>query len=185
IEQGFRGLNSFLAREELGEGQREAWGAIQPDFMGGEYLPSLEAGEVEIVRISLVSVTADQISVRARRVDGFIRYSVASEYDDVEDMRYRLAFDQSERPLTLAELVQLIDGAYIPENIFPGGLITEPLELNYDSGADLDSLMGFISIDSPFYPELATYYARVVEEWVNAHSPDDDEDWNSGVLVAM
>jgi len=99
IEQGFRGLNRFLAREELDEEQREAWGAIHPAFMGGEYLPSLKEGEVEIVRISLASVTADQISVRANRADRFIRYTVTSEYDDVEDMRYRLPFDQSERPL--------------------------------------------------------------------------------------
>ena len=153
--------------------------------MGGEYLPSLEAGEVEIVRFSLASVTADQISVRASRADELIRYRVASEYDDVEEMRYRLPFDHSERPLTLAELVQLIDGAYIPGNSYPGGLVIEPLELNYDSGADLDSLMGFIFIDSRFYPELATYYEQGIEEWIEAHRPDDDEDSNSGVIVAI
>ncbi len=175
-EQGFTGLNAFLAREELDEGEREAWGAMHPDFMGGEYLPSLEEDEVEIVRVSLASVTADQISVRARPADGFIRYRIASEYDDDEDMRYQLPFDQSKQPLTLAELVQLIDGTYIPGNTYPGGLVIEPLELNYDSGGDLDSLLGFISIDSQFYPELATYYERVVEEWVEAHRPDDDEE---------
>jgi len=72
--------------------------------------------------------------------------------------------------------VQLIDGAYIPGNTCPGGLVIEPLELNYDSGADLDSLLEFISIDSQFYPELATYYEQVAEEWVEAHRPDDDEE---------
>ena len=133
-------------------------------------------GEVEIVRISLASTTADQISVRARPADGLIRYSVASEYDDVEEMGYRLPFDQSERPLTLAELVKLIDSSYLPGNTYPGGIVIEPLELNYDSDADLDSLMGFVSIDSRFYPELATYYEHVIEEWIDAHRSDDDED---------
>jgi hypothetical protein len=54
----------------LTEEDRKAFGRIHPMFMGGEYLPELKEGEVEIARISLESVTADQISVRARRTLG-------------------------------------------------------------------------------------------------------------------
>jgi hypothetical protein len=48
--------------------------------MGGEYLPPLEERETEIARISLASVTADQISVRARHVREGIIYSIVDEY---------------------------------------------------------------------------------------------------------
>ena len=49
-------------------------------FMGGEYLPPVKKGEVEIARISLESVSGDQISVRARRSGGRISYSIVDEY---------------------------------------------------------------------------------------------------------
>lgn len=40
------------------------WG---PSWMGGEYLPDSEPGEVEIARIVLQSTTMDVFSIRARR----------------------------------------------------------------------------------------------------------------------
>src|SRR6202521_1233005 len=56
------GLDAAVLDEEM----RQAWGRVHPSHMGGEFLPPLRNGEVEIARISLASVTADQISVRAR-----------------------------------------------------------------------------------------------------------------------
>ena len=47
--------------------------------MGGEYLPPLRKGEVEIARISLESTTDDQISIRARRGRERIRCRVVDE----------------------------------------------------------------------------------------------------------
>src|SRR5438552_16359009 len=41
----------------LDEAMREAWGKMHPSNMGGEYLPPLRKGEIEIARISLQSVT--------------------------------------------------------------------------------------------------------------------------------
>ena len=66
----------------LDETTRWLWGRICPSNMGGEYSPPLRKGEVEIARISLESVTADQISVRARRVGRRIGYCVVDEYPD-------------------------------------------------------------------------------------------------------
>src|SRR5690554_1885725 len=37
-----------------------------PGWMGGEYLPDMRAGEVEIARVVLASATMDVTSVRAR-----------------------------------------------------------------------------------------------------------------------
>jgi hypothetical protein len=54
------GLDTAVLDEEM----RQAWGRLDPSNMGGEYLPPLRREEVEIARISLQSVTADQISIR-------------------------------------------------------------------------------------------------------------------------
>jgi hypothetical protein len=73
-------VHDGLDAELLDKAMREAWGRLDPYNMGGEYLPPLRKGEVEIARISLASVTADQISVRARRVRERIRYRIVDEY---------------------------------------------------------------------------------------------------------
>jgi hypothetical protein len=70
------GLDAAVLDEET----RQMWGRMHPSNMGGEYLPPLRNGEVEIARISLASVTADQISVRARRLGKRIVYRVVDEY---------------------------------------------------------------------------------------------------------
>ena len=111
---GFSGLDAFLAREALTHEEREAWGRVHPLCMGGEYLPDTEAGEVEIARLSMQSTTGDQISMRARQADGVIRYRVVGEYEDEEGMRYVLPFETREQPLSLSELMEFIDGAYMP-----------------------------------------------------------------------
>ena len=77
--------------------------------MGGEYLPPLRKGEVEIARISLASVTADQISVRARRSRGRIRYRVVDEY--METSTYVCHPASSVSPLSLGELIALMESA--------------------------------------------------------------------------
>ena len=70
------GLDATVLDEEM----RQAWGRMHPSNMGGEYLPPLRNGEVEIARVSLQSVTCDQISVRARRSGKRIVYCVVDEY---------------------------------------------------------------------------------------------------------
>src|ERR1019366_10033447 len=66
IEAG-RPIPDGLDASVLDEETRQAWGRIHPSHMGDEFLPRFRNGEVEIASISLASVTADQISVRARR----------------------------------------------------------------------------------------------------------------------
>ena len=105
---GFAGLNAFLAREELAEDGRTCWGRIHPAFMGGEYLPRLSLGEVEIARISLASVTSDQISIRAIHAGDKIQYAIHDEYQS----EYELAFEDSRQPLTLAELIDALEAQH-------------------------------------------------------------------------
>ena len=106
--------------DALDEEQRRYWGALHPHCMGGEYLPELEPGDVEIARISLASVTSDQISIRAPHAGDRIRYAVRDEYDT----DFELAFSESERPLTLGEFIALIDGSgYELERLWGGLLV--------------------------------------------------------------
>lgn len=75
-------LNPFFTQTSLSAEDRRARAAIHPSFMGGEYLPDFEEGELEMARLSLRSVTADVISIRLRRTeDGFV-YRIVDEYMD-------------------------------------------------------------------------------------------------------
>jgi hypothetical protein len=83
-------------QESLTEEEKLARGRIHPILMGGEYLPSLQKGEVEIARVSMKSVMGDVISVRARWEQGKIRYSVVDEHRT----QYIFTPESSEDPLS-------------------------------------------------------------------------------------
>ena len=95
-EEGFTSLDTFIARPELDNDQREAWGRVHPWMMGGEFLPDFETGEVEIARVSLKSTTFDQISVWARRDGDHIHLSVEDEYET----KFELLFTKVTQPLS-------------------------------------------------------------------------------------
>jgi hypothetical protein len=163
-EDGDAGLNAVAANEDFNEVDRRDWGMVHPSCMGGEYLPQLGDDDVEIARISLKSTTSDQVSIRAAKVDGKIHYSVFDEYET----EYELAFTESELPLTLSELVELIDGSRHPESEMPGGLLTSHWEYMLDWNYALDKAIDFASIESAWYPELTEYYEQVAIDWSEA-----------------
>jgi len=167
--EGFGGLTAFTARAVLDDEECREWGAVHPWLMGGEYLPKLAEGEVEIARISLKSTTADQISVRARQVQGRIYYAVVDEYE----MSYRLLFDESGSPLSLGELIAFLDGSVNDEDQYAGGLVISHWNscLEYE---DAEEAAVFATVESAWYPDLEEYYCRVAVDWVEEHSPDTD-----------
>ena len=167
--QGFSGLNAFLVKDSLTGEERSAWGGVGPWCMGGEYLPALHEGEVEIARISLASTTSDQSSVRARQVNGAIHYRIVGEYEEEESMRYELPFEQSELPLTLAELIDLIDGACQLEPYCPGGILTSNWTAMSTWGYEAWEIIGFLSLSSPFYPQLGVCYGALGAQWVKGN----------------
>ena len=160
-EEGFAGLNAFLARETLDDEERREWGLVHPQCMGGEYLPQLGVGDVEIARISLASTTGDQISIRASHAGEKIRYEVCDEYE----WTYELAFTESEQPLTLGELIALIDGSRNREEEQSGGLLVCHWENMIEWGNAPDEAVNFAWIQSAWYPELAAYYEQVAGDW--------------------
>src|SRR5664279_4604080 len=128
-------VHDGLDVELLDKPAREAWGRLHPTNMGGEYLPPLRKGEVEIARISLTSVTADQISVRARRSGKRIVYRVVDEYQS----GYICRPAGSTSPLSLRELIALMELAC------EGGSIIFPiLEMNMRGASTPAELAAFI-----------------------------------------
>ena len=175
-EEGFAGLNAFLARETLDDEDRRDWGLVHPQCMGGEYLPQLDVEDVEIARISLASTTGDQISIRASHAGEKIRYEVCDEYE----WTYELAFTESEQPLTLAELIALIDGSKNREEEQPGGLLVCHWENMISWGHSPDEAVDFAWVQSAWYPELAAYYEQVASDWCGQKQKelgyDEEED---------
>jgi len=155
----------------LAEEDRAAVGRIHPMLMGGEYLPRMKKGEVEIARISLESVTGDQISVRARRRGGRISYSIVDEYPNAGYIKYDLRPRTSSKPLPMHELVAMLDGA-----CEGGGAVMSPTMALIDIGEPRDELRYFVSVESDFYPDLGTYYGVRFDEYFAALSRADEDE---------
>jgi hypothetical protein len=157
IEAGVT-IHDGLDAAVLDEAMRSAWGRIHPSNMGGEYLPPLHRGEVEIARISLESTTADQISVRARRVREQIRYRVVDEY--METSTYVCHPASSDAPLSLGELIALMESASDGRSI-----IFPILGMNARDSTP-DELADFVTVTSDFYAEIGRYYRTLTDAFL-------------------
>ena len=159
--------------ESLPEDERAFRGSVHPSLMSGEYLQDLRRGEVEIARVHYDSVTGDVVSVRARWTPGRIRYRIVDEY--MEDGPIDCSIKSSTDPLTLRQLIDLMDGA----GRWDIGLVMGVLKGNLNAGAEADSLLDFVTVDSAYYPQLAEWYAEAVDEWhKNLEVSNEDETEN-------
>ncbi len=172
-EYGFSVLDDFLVRESLPDNEREDWGAIHPAMMGGEYLPDLLPDEVEICRLSLRSVTADQISVRARPDPAGVRYRIVDEY---EEMVYVTPYDTSELPLTAWQLLMLIQDTYVRSDPEVGGIFNAILTVQSDHAKNREQILSFIKVSSPLYPELDALYRELGNRWCDEHLAEEEEE---------
>jgi hypothetical protein len=134
---------------------------LGPRWMGGEYLPAYLAGEVEIARITLESVTMDVVSIRARRAADRIRYRVVDEYES----RFEFEPRDSELPLTFGELIEMIESIRDDRDAEDLNWVDAVKDYNLDGGGHLESMRDFVSADSPFYPQLAEHFRAREEEW--------------------
>ena len=145
------------------------WGRLHPSNMGGEYLPPLRRGEVEIARISLQSVTADQISVRARRSGRRTGYRVVDEYPEFRTYVCHPASSLS--PLSLGELITLMESAS------EGGSILFPiLGMNMRDASTPSDLATFITVTSDFYPDLGPYYRALTDAWLEERAGEKSDE---------
>ena len=154
-------LPAWILKDTLTEGERTRTGRIHPFLMGGEYLPDCDDQEIEIARVALRSATGDVISIRARRAEGIIHYSVVDEYDS----RFECSPASAAAPLTLEELIDLIETAS-NESMGYVGLTGTFRDMNIDDDGDPEELVDFVTVSSPFYSQLEEYYAAESQEWL-------------------
>lgn len=160
-------LNPFFTQTSLSAEDRRARAAIHPSFMGGEYLPDFEEGELEMARLSLRSVTADVISIRLRRTeDGFV-YRIVDEYMDQDpngllDEPTTIVVDQ---PLTMKDF---------------GAFVVQVSRMDHwcdpESHETEEEAQDFVVATSEFYPEFGDYIAEAISlKYPKPHSEDEEE----------
>src|SRR5713226_5846099 len=155
----YRPTSFWTARSE-GGGERGPVRRRAVFDLGREFLPDKEPSEVEIALISLESVTGDVIAVTARRRGGRIVYRIEDEYET----HFHCKPKTSTRPLSMGELVSLIDGATGHLDGATG--LTSAYRAYNAAWCDPEALSDFVTVTSDFYPELRTYYAEEATEWL-------------------
>jgi hypothetical protein len=150
------GRHAELARLLDQHGLAKALEGVHPMFLGGNYLPDTDVGEVEIARIEIESVTHDVTSLFARSKNGLIHYRVVDEYEG--DTLSGPSEMTSEKPLTLGELAAFFLDAWS---------LTEVLERNFYD--DVEAALGFFTAKSLFYSDFDRLCRRrVIEHFTTA-----------------
>lgn len=136
--------------------------------LSGEGLPKLESGEVEIARLTYLATSQHVVTSLCARMEApFIRYRLVSDHADPKSLECQLK--RSARPLTLSELVGLLDSAVQTDSPFGEGLYFGALNYWLNGGSlkpvSAEKLRGAIRVDSAFYPALARWYDETFEVW--------------------
>jgi hypothetical protein len=116
---------------------------------------------VEIARLSIASTTGDVTSVRARKDGNLIRLQIVDEYET----EYSFEPTTSDRPLSLGELIDLIDSA-THEDAVSTGLVKDIAMLWLNGVVDNADIRDGIKMTSAFYPQLQAYYERRLDSWI-------------------
>lgn len=154
-------LSEFCTTSTLSPEERQAFGAIHPRFMGGEYLPGLKEEEIEIARININSTTSDVTSVYARRTPKGISYRVVDEYE--RDTLAGTARRFSKLPLTLGQLVDFFLSTW---------RLDEVLAMNE---LDEEESQDFVHPSSAFYPGFASVIRQKIHDWRYVEAETEEE----------
>ena len=132
-----------------------------PDLTGDlpDYLPH----EVEVAWTQWTkTIHGEIVSIRARPDGDRIRYRVVDEYEHRFEVPQDLA--STELPLTLGELIRLIDEV---KTEFPcDGIFLSVIRfLHEDCDSSPDELRGYIDLGSSVYPQLGDWAEQTFEEW--------------------
>jgi hypothetical protein len=166
----YEDLPEMIRAAGLSEKVIRAITAMNPVFMGGEYLPDCRVNEVEVARIELESTTHDVISLRARLSGNRIHYGFVDEYGETI---YSQPRKSSSIPLSLLELIALISGTYAEdaENYMPWAYTRGNIDCT-DAKDDLRIYRDFTVVSSDFYPDLELHYAEELRiefsKWIAA-----------------
>jgi len=108
-------------------------------------------------------------SIRARRVGSRIAYRIVEEVLTPEGYTFGIKPRSSLQPLSLGQLVNLIDNARIHDpdgNVESTGLVLPHWEYEFnEQQSEIKSIKASIDICSVFYEQLQIYYDQVFPEW--------------------
>ena len=156
-------VRTLLTAEGISAADRKALESFHPMFMGGNYLPDTEDGEVEIARISIKSTTYDVTCVYARPDGGAIQYRVVDEYGG--ETLQGTTEARTDKPMTLGEFADFFLAAWP---------LLDVLEMNFED--DLDGSLDFFTAESEFYPDFDSLCRQRVIEHFPGREDDSDED---------
>ena len=149
---------------------RSYWDTLDPWQAGlvkrrTVFMPEFAEGEVEIARIEQRTTIGEVISIRSRKHGERIAYSIVDDFDDPEP--YNVAPKTSKKPLTLGELIRLIDGGRSDEADFaPNESLAIYFTVGiYGQNGNLDYSRSLSRVDSVFYPQLNLHYEKVLDRW--------------------
>lgn len=155
-------LEPELIADSISESSKRALQGIHPSLRGGEDLPDAARGEIEIARLSYTcTVHCEVTSIRARRSGGRIHYRVVDEYETA----ITCGREWSDHPLTLGELIDLIEGSSDGE--WREGLYFGDLQWRVwnEDDTKAEDLEDFIEVSSSFYPEITKWFREAFIEW--------------------
>lgn len=142
-QEGFETIPESWLEHDVSSDLKNSLGYTRPDLRGGEDLPDLFEGEVEIARVTLVdSVHGEVVSLRARHdSDQKILLRIVDEYWDMEEVGYTLQQDTFQEPLTAEEVL------YVFRDSEPCASESScTLEFSSDYYPDLDELADELDI---------------------------------------
>lgn len=157
---------------------------LQKSFRPKRYWPpGPRSSEVELVRIAISGAGGDAIVLKARRGDrGRIVYRmVHEERHGPTRHRIRVKPASSARPLTLGEVIAMLEGACYAGRCHEGderfsGVIWGTLQLHLEHGLDhADDYLFLLNVSSPHYRQLERYFDERLNEWCLANCVEDDD----------
>jgi hypothetical protein len=99
------------------------------------------------------------MSIRAKQEAGRIKYRIVDEYGT----KITCTREDSDRPLSLRELIEVIDTSSTEDWT---GLYFGDFEWRLSNEeCSPDELAGFIEVSSTFYPKIGAYYEEAFRVW--------------------
>jgi hypothetical protein len=160
-------IDPGLLRDSTRE-EKNFLGSINPRARSGEDLAPVRGNETEIARIYLPTTThAEVTSIRARWSGGRICYRVVDEVG----ITFRTKPRTSKLPLTLAQLIELIDTAkaYLQngKDVNWTGLVEPIWDMQHETGETQREAYEFVEISSEFYPQLVDAFREKFKQWAS------------------
>jgi hypothetical protein len=101
-------------------------------------------------------------------------------------MRQQLPFDVADQPLSLGELMDMIQGAKTSDSTCPVGIFSSSWVMMLEFAEGPEEIAGFLSVSSAFYTQIEACYDALAEQWLEEHMAEtemSDEQYAMGLVL--